>query len=105
MCRVYVSRRISKTRTILLVLYCAAAFMSLSMIYYITATENTPRLRKVSLTSFYSPEAITATFRFAWDNYEKYAMGYDQLAPFSKSGTNYFEIGCQIVDGLGILLF
>jgi len=45
-------------------------------------------------------EAVAKAFQHSWQAYHKYAWGHDELAPVSKSHTEWFGLGLTIVDSL-----
>lgn len=45
-------------------------------------------------------EAVKAAFKHAWSAYKKYAWGYDELKPISKTYHTWFGIGLTILDSL-----
>ena len=47
---------------------------------------------------------IVDAFLHAWTAYKKYAWGYDELKPLSKSGNNWLEVGLTIVDSLDTMV-
>eukprot|EP01096_Ripella_sp_DP13-Kostka_P004995 TRINITY_DN1758_c0_g2_i2.p1 TRINITY_DN1758_c0_g2~~TRINITY_DN1758_c0_g2_i2.p1 ORF type:complete len:677 (+),score=226.34 TRINITY_DN1758_c0_g2_i2:42-2072(+) len=48
-------------------------------------------------------EAVKASLKFAWDSYVAYAWGLDDLAPLSRSGRKWFNLGATIVDSIDTL--
>ena len=48
--------------------------------------------------------AIRDEMAFAWNEYRKYAWGYDFLLPVSKKGKNKFNGGISIIDSLDTLI-
>ena len=40
---------------------------------------------------------------FAWENYKKYAWGYDELCPIERKGKNWLGLGLTIVDSIDTL--
>lgn len=45
--------------------------------------------------------AVADAYRYAWDAYNEYAFGYDQLLPLNRSFTNnWYGWGVTIVDGI-----
>ncbi|XP_014671533.1 PREDICTED: endoplasmic reticulum mannosyl-oligosaccharide 1,2-alpha-mannosidase-like [Priapulus caudatus] len=45
-------------------------------------------------------KAVTAAFQHAWTAYKKYAWGYDQLKPVTRSHHEWFGLGLTIIDAL-----
>lgn len=48
-------------------------------------------------------EAVRKAMLHAWNGYEKYAWGKDELKPVSKSHQNWLDIGLTIIDSLDTL--
>ena len=48
---------------------------------------------------------VRRAFKHVWDNYEKYAWGYDEMKPLTGQGTDYLGgFGCLILDSLDTLI-
>lgn len=45
-------------------------------------------------------EAVAKAFQHSWQAYRKYAWGHDELAPVSKTYSEWFGLGLTIVDSL-----
>eukprot|EP01107_Rhizomastix_libera_P002648 TRINITY_DN1458_c0_g1_i8.p1 TRINITY_DN1458_c0_g1~~TRINITY_DN1458_c0_g1_i8.p1 ORF type:complete len:577 (-),score=173.58 TRINITY_DN1458_c0_g1_i8:1337-3067(-) len=67
-----------------------------------TAIEHYERIK-----NFKDPEerrhAVKMAMKHAWDAYEKYAWGMDELEPLSKKGKDWLGMGLTIVDSLDTL--
>ncbi|ESN98043.1 hypothetical protein HELRODRAFT_113976 [Helobdella robusta] len=48
-------------------------------------------------------QAVVDAFKHSWNNYKKYAWGYDELKPLSKTFSMWFNLGLTIVDSLDTL--
>ncbi|KAJ3315345.1 hypothetical protein HDV04_003738 [Boothiomyces sp. JEL0838] len=49
-------------------------------------------------------DEVVESFRHAWKGYKDSAWGYDELLPISKQGSNWFKMGCTIIDALDTAL-
>ncbi|KAJ3319578.1 hypothetical protein HDV06_006226 [Boothiomyces sp. JEL0866] len=49
-------------------------------------------------------DEVVQSFRHAWKGYKESAWGYDELLPISKQGSNWFKMGCTIIDALDTAL-
>ncbi|KAJ3274208.1 hypothetical protein HDV01_003281 [Terramyces sp. JEL0728] len=49
-------------------------------------------------------DEVVQSFRHAWNGYKASAWGFDELLPISKIGTNWFSMGCTIIDALDTAL-
>lgn len=47
---------------------------------------------------------IREAMKHSWDNYRKYAWGYDMLKPRSKEADHWFNLGLTIVDSVDTLM-
>lgn len=47
---------------------------------------------------------VVDAFLHAWTAYKKYAWGFDELKPLSKSGNNWLNVGLTIVDSLDTMI-
>ena len=45
-------------------------------------------------------QAVVDAFKHAWRGYKDYAWGKDQLAPISKSSSQWFNLGLTLIDSL-----
>lgn len=49
-------------------------------------------------------QAVKAAMKHCWDGYRKYAWGYDELKPVTKTkANNWLNMGATIVDSLDTL--
>ena len=44
--------------------------------------------------------AVVAAFKHGWSAYKKYAWGFDELKPLTKTHEKWFGLGLTLVDSL-----
>ena len=67
---------------------------------YTLSSRNFSQMRNVNLMQLRIREAA----KHSWDNYRRYAWGYDMLKPRSKEPDHWFDLGLTIVDAADTLI-